>query len=289
MIEITVNERIKLLRTQILKNEKGKKYSLRNFAEKMGVSYGVITNIENNLVEAKYHMIKLICQTFNVNEEWLRNGTEPIFKEDNKEIDPLNSLAIKYKLNKEETILLKKFAELNGNTRQSILSFMIDFVNDINSQNNNIAQIPKYTLNNTAEEELSITTENNMIDLQDIKIYDTPVSAGKSSFMNDYEPFDIIKVNLKTCPQARRCDFALKVRGDSMEPYYYDGDIVFVKEQPSLDNGQIGIFIYEDEAYIKKYSVQEDGVYLVSLNEKYPPIKIDENNTFKICGLVLTV
>ena len=287
MIEITVNERIKLLRTQILKNEKGKKYSLRNFAEKMGVSYGVITNIENNLVEAKYHMIKLICQTFNVNEEWLRNGTEPIFKEDNKEIDPLNSLAIKYKLNKEETILLKKFAELNGNTRQSILSFMIDFVNDINSQNNNIAQIPKYTLNNTAEEELSITTENNMIDLQDIKIYDTPVSAGKSSFMNDYEPFDIIKVNLKTCPQARRCDFALKVRGDSMEPYYYDGDIVFVKEQPSLDNGQIGIFIYEDEAYIKKYSVQEDGVYLVSLNEKYPPIKIDENNTFKICGLVL--
>ena len=62
-----------------------------------------------------------------------------------------------------------------------------------------------------------------------------------------------------------------------------------VKEQLSLDNGQIGIFIYEDEAYIKKYSVQEDGVYLVSLNEKYPPIKIYENNTFKICGLVLTV
>ena len=164
-----------------------------------------------------------------------------------------------------------------------------------------LTQIPKYTskeVNNIipleeettiTEEELSITTEDNIADLKNIKIYDTPVSAGKGSFMNDYEPFDIIKVNLKTCPQARRCDFALKVRGDSMEPYYYDGDIVFVKEQPSLDNGQIGIFIYEDEAYIKKYSLQEDGVYLVSLNKKYPPIKIDENNTFKICGLVLTV
>ena len=174
--------------------------------------------------------------------------------------------------------LLNNYDKLNGDGKDKLIE-----------RSEELAQIPKYTLNNTAEEELNIPTENNMIDWQDIKIYDTPVSAGMGYFMNDYEPFDIIKVNLKTCPQARRCDFALKVRGDSMEPYYYDGDIVFVKEQPSLDNGQIGIFIYEDEAYIKKYSVQEDGVYLISLNKKYPPIKIDENTTFKICGLVLTV
>ena len=173
--------------------------------------------------------------------------------------------------------LLDNYDKLNGDGKDKLIE-----------RSEELTQIPKYTLNNV-EEELSITTENNIVDSQDIKIYDTPVSAGKGSFINDYEPFDIIKVNLKTCPQARRCDFALKVRGDSMEPYYYDGDIVFVKEQPSLDNGQIGIFIYEDEAYIKKYSLQEDGVYLISLNKNYPPIKIDENNAFKICGLVLTV
>ena len=280
---MNLGERLKCLRNELL----GEKFTMKSFGEKLGVSGDVIKNIEYNRVEIKDHMIKLICQTFNVNEEWLRNGTEPIFKEDTEEIDPLNALAIKYKLNKEETILLKKFAELNENTRQSILSFMIDFANDINSQNNNIAQIPKYKLEENIEDELSITTENNIVDLQDIKIYDTPVSAGKGSFMNDYEPYNILKVDARLTPQARRCDFALKVRGDSMEPYYYDGDIVFVKEQPSLDNGQIGIFIYEDEAYIKKYLVQEDGVYLISLNKIYPPIKIDENNTFKICGLVL--
>ena len=276
-------ERLKYLRKELLK------LSQKSFGENIGLKQNSYSNIENARIFLTERNINAICQTFNVNEEWLRNGTEPIFKEDTEEIDPLNALAIKYKLNKEETILLKKFAELNGNTRQSILSFMIDFANDINSQNNNIAQIPKYKLEENIEDELSITTENNIVDLQDIKIYDTPVSAGKGSFMNDYESYNILKVDARLTPQARRCDFALKVRGDSMEPYYYDGDIVFVKEQPSLDNGQIGIFIYEDEAYIKKYSVQEDGVYLISLNKIYPPIKIDENNAFKICGLVLTV
>ena len=123
-------ERLKYLRKELLK------LSQKNFGENIGLKQNSYSNIENARIFLTERNINAICQTFNVNEEWLRNGTEPIFKEDTEEIDPLNALAIKYKLNKEETILLKKFAELNGNTRQSILSFMIDFVNDINSQNN---------------------------------------------------------------------------------------------------------------------------------------------------------
>ena len=145
-----------------------------------------------------------------------------------------------------------------------------------------LTQIPKYTIDNITEE-LSITRE----DIKDIKLYEIPASAGTGMLITDDVPYEIKQIDLTIAPQARKADFALYVRGDSMEPNYYDGDIVFVKEQPYIDNGQIGIFIYDNETYIKKYSIQEDGVYLISLNKKYPPIKIEENTLFKICGIVL--
>lgn len=84
---MNINQRIKFFRINYSKNNKGKNYSQRQFAEKIGVSHGVINNIESEVVEAKDYVLKLICQTFNVNENWLRNGTEPIFiKNDEKSI-----------------------------------------------------------------------------------------------------------------------------------------------------------------------------------------------------------
>ena len=273
--------RLKKLRTEYLK------LSQEELAEKIGLKKSAISDIERGKNSLKENNLKLICQTFNVNEEWLRNGTEPIFKEENEEINIIKALK-NQGLKPNVLEIVENYIQMDDETKKIFTNYLEQFIYNFKKLNDIIQK--ENSSNNTAnlaKDELSITTEDNIADLKNIKFYDTPVSAGKGSFINDYEPFDIIKVNLKTCPQARRCDFALKVRGDSMEPYYYDGDIVFVKEQPSLDNGQIGIFIYEDESYIKKYSVQEDGVYLISLNKNYPPIKIDENNAFKICGLVL--
>ena len=63
--------------------------------------------------------------------------------------------------------------------------------------------------------------------------------------ITDDVPYEIKQIDLTIAPQARKADFALYVRGDSMEPSYYDGDIIFIKSQPAVDNGQIGIFIYD--------------------------------------------
>ena len=52
------------------------------FGERLGVNRDVINNIENNRLsrpEQKLSLYKLICSEFNVNEEWLLNGTEPMF------------------------------------------------------------------------------------------------------------------------------------------------------------------------------------------------------------------
>ena len=52
------------------------------FGERLGVSRSVIKNIELNALarpDQKLSLMKLICSEFNVNEEWLLNGTEPMF------------------------------------------------------------------------------------------------------------------------------------------------------------------------------------------------------------------
>lgn len=72
--------------------------------------------------------------------------------------------------------------------------------------------------------------------------------------------------------EARKADFALKIKGNSMEPIYFDGDIVLVKEQPSVDLGQIGIFNVEGSGYIKKFG----GDRLISLNAEYDDIHLSE-------------
>ncbi len=67
-----MNERIKQIR-------KALHLSQDDFGKKLGVTRGVITNIELNKTEPKPLFIKLICETFEVNEDWVVNGTGEMF------------------------------------------------------------------------------------------------------------------------------------------------------------------------------------------------------------------
>lgn len=63
-------------------------------------------------------------------------------------------------------------------------------------------------------------------------------------------------------------DYTIGVNGDSMEPTYFDGDVVFVKSTTNLNVGDVGIFQKDNSIYIKE--VGKDG--LISHNPKYPPM-----------------
>ena len=75
-----------------------------------------------------------------------------------------------------------------------------------------------------------------------------------------------------------------------MYPNYLDGDIVYVDNKTKdLVSGDIGIFIYDGEAYCKEYHEENGVIKLVSLNpdqELYNPIVI-ENDSFEIQGKVI--
>ena len=64
-----------------------------------------------------------------------------------------------------------------------------------------------------------------------------------------------------------KCDFSLKVKGDSMiNADIFDGDIVFIRQQPTLENGEIGAILLEDEATLKRFHMSDGSVILQAEN-----------------------
>ncbi|MBE6878662.1 MAG: helix-turn-helix domain-containing protein [Ruminococcaceae bacterium] len=67
--------------------------------------------------------------------------------------------------------------------------------------------------------------------------------------------------------------FALKLKGDSMEPKMEEGDIVICRQQTDVDHGDIAVVMVNgDEATCKKISKSPDGITLISNNPKYLPM-----------------
>lgn len=102
------------------------------------------------------------------------------------------------------------------------------------------------------------------------------VSAGAGFELGEGDKWYEIEVS--DTPEAREADFALKIKRNSMEPIYFDGDIVLVKKQPSVDLGEIGIFNVEGNGFIKKFG----GDRLISLNAEYGDIVFSDYDEERI-------
>lgn len=68
--------------------------------------------------------------------------------------------------------------------------------------------------------------------------------------------------------------FALKIKGDSMEPRITEGDVVIVREQPDVESGEVAIVLVNgDDATVKKLVKYENGsIALVAFNPAYQPM-----------------
>lgn len=115
-----------------------------------------------------------------------------------------------------------------------------------------------------------------------IDICALPAGAGTGVYLDESrtEPLKIVHTNI-----ADRANYAIRVSGDSMEPKFHDGDIVLVETCPSINIGEIGIFIVNGEGFIKQY----DGNTLISLNPKRKNIHLQEDDTVFCRGRVLGI
>lgn len=135
----------------------------------------------------------------------------------------------------------------------------------------------------------------------DMPISNLRVSAGTGAFLDEGN-FETISFPEDSVPVG--ADFGVRVSGNSMEPVYHDGQIVWVKKCSTLQPGQVGVFLYDGEGYLKAYGEQEpdesirDAIIdsygtvrpqpiLISYNQEYEVKEVLPGNTFQILGKVL--
>ena len=142
--------------------------------------------------------------------------------------------------------------------------------------------VVNYLLNEEYARVLTSSKKKNRPRLMYINSYSFPVSAGVGSFVENEAPEQIL---VPECPEAEEADYVLTVTGDSMQPMFNDGDKVYVVNQQSVELGEIGIFVINGDAYIKKLGKGQ----LLSLNDKYKPIPLNNDDSIYCCGKVIGV
>lgn len=114
-----MNERIKELRKTL-------SLTMEELGEKLGVTRSTISNIESGKRGITKQMILAICREFEVNENWLRNGTGEMFQPIPK--NGLEMLAKEHGLNQFEYLFLEDYLKLPDSDRKSVLNFVIDLL-----------------------------------------------------------------------------------------------------------------------------------------------------------------
>ena len=88
-------------------------------------------------------------------------------------------------------------------------------------------------------------------------------------------------------PAHINADFSLRCRGDSMiNARIYDGDIVYIRQQETVESGQIAAVLIDGEATLKRVQIHPDRIILEPANPLYDPLvfRREEINSLRILG-----
>ncbi len=90
-----------------------------------------------------------------------------------------------------------------------------------------------------------------------------------------------------TVPENICADFALRCKGDSMiDARIHNGDIVYIRQQPTVENGEIAAVLIDEEATLKRVYISDNTITLVACNSKYQPFVYtgEQLNQIRILG-----
>ncbi|COA30366.1 LexA family transcriptional regulator [Streptococcus pneumoniae] len=139
------------------------------------------------------------------------------------------------------------------------------------------------------EEETKINEVSEVISLYQVEVVSETAAASGFNYGFGYDDTDreIIEVD----EQPPHHDIATKVSGDSMQPDYQDGDILYLVDKGlTTYNGDLAVIAYGDRSYFKKIYTENGRLRLVSLNDKYEDIILDfppaEDTHIKIYAVV---
>lgn len=270
----TIGSRIKNLRLE-------HNLSIQQLAEIVGKSKGNISGYENDKFEPSAQTIIAIAEYFSVSTDWILKGEK--FQNQNSSSIKKSSFSENSipSLSKESKKDLEKFISFLQYKEQEIAKKQAENIKETS---------PNYPTNTISisehikEETRLDINEEDQEPKKELRILGY-TAAGEPIDMPDdiYGLGDVIKV-----PADIKADFALTVKGDSMEPRIPNESVVYVKKQDTVDNGQIAIVSINNTVTCKIFKQKNDIIYLHSINPNYNPIVIDnEDIDFKIIGKVI--
>lgn len=250
-----LGDRIKELRNQM-------NIFQQDLAKALNVSKSTVAMWETNKREPNSEMLISLAEFFNCSVDYLIGRDIAQINDD--VLDQVNELdldALSYYGNiheaKKEDELIKKYRTLDEYGRDTVIC-----VAECEAKRCEAARSqPVFTFRRLSENK---------------------ASAGCGYDLNDPDQWRSIEV--VDTPQARMADFAVEVEGRSMEPDYYDGDIVYISLASEIPVGQVGLFIQNGRGYIKEAG---DG-HIISRNPDYDDI-FPEDGDIECKGKVIGV
>lgn len=109
------------MQTRLKAARKTLKMTQANFAKAFGMSQSGYAAIEIGDRPLNDRIIKAVCTTFDINENWLRTGAGSMFTKDDRNI--LSELSIKFQLTAEQLSLIETFISLPDAERNMLVSF----------------------------------------------------------------------------------------------------------------------------------------------------------------------
>lgn len=147
-----------------------------------------------------------------------------------------------------------------------------------------------YLLNDETDTQNS-SIQSNIEPLPSNNVYMIPVFESVSAGFGVTACSDIVDYNpvIIKNPSDAKDTLCIKVTGDSMYPKIENGDMIVVRKQSSVDNGQIAVLLIDNEdGVVKKVSYGNGWIELTSINPMYPPRRFENEETERvtILGLV---
>lgn len=157
-------------------------------------------------------------------------------------------------------------------------------INDITSIYNQLTTTRQERVYNYAEEQLN--EQNGQIKEDNI----IPIVFGRQSAAGSMIYVDDVDAEMGVLPSSivpNGANELVQITGDSMEPIIKKGSEVYLRYQPTVEDGEIAIVRIEDEGVTCKYLFRDgENIILKSENSKYDDIVVDANKV-SVIGKVL--
>jgi len=214
--------------------------------------------------------------------DWLKGITYP-------RIGKIELLANYFNINKSD-LIENKIATVQAS--DSLLEEITNTARKLNTDNKKIVlRTSEDLLKEKKNEDKTKVNEvsEKVIDLYQVEVVSETAAACGFNYGFGYDDTD--RETIEVDEQPPRHDIATKVSGDSMQPDYQDGDILYLVDKGlTTYNGDLAVIAYGDRSYFKKIYTENGRLRLVSLNDKYEDIILDfppaEDTHIKIFAVI---